>query len=95
MTWTTLAAQGNGAPTGQWGGLSFLLTAYLTDEASMDQHVDKYVPADNNAGWGFATAIIVLALVCIAGATYVHKATYKHPTDLTARSHGGAAEHSP
>lgn len=57
----------------------------------MDEHKDRYVPADNNAGWGFATGIILLAVLCIAGATYVHKTQYKHPTDLTMRAHTGAA----
>jgi len=60
----------------------------------MEPHKDRYVPADSNGGWGFATAIVVRALVLIAGVTYIHKATYKHPTDLTARSHGGGAAHA-
>jgi hypothetical protein len=52
------------------------------------QYVDRYVPADNNGGWGFATGIILLALVCIATATYIHKKTYKHPTDVTWQAKG-------
>jgi hypothetical protein len=54
----------------------------------MAQHVDRYVPADTNGGWGFATAVIVFALVLIAGVTYIHKTTYKHPTDVTWRGIG-------
>ena len=52
------------------------------------QHTDRYVPAVSNGGWGFAAAIIGLALVLIATATYVHKRTYKHPTDVTAETKG-------
>ena len=50
---------------------------------AMVNHVDRYVPADTNGGWGFASGIILLAIICIATATYVHKQTYKHPTDPT------------
>jgi cbb3-type cytochrome oxidase subunit 3 len=56
----------------------------------MAHHVDRYVPAETNGGWGFATFVIVLALVLIAGVTYIHKTTYKHPTDVTARAIGDA-----
>ncbi len=51
-------------------------------------HTDKYVPADNNGGWGVAAGIIVLALLFISAATYIHKRTYKPPTDVTAQVHG-------
>ena len=59
----------------------------------MDPHIDRYVPADTNGGWGFAAGIIALAVLCIAGATYIHKTTYKHPTDVTwhGRGSGDAA----
>ena len=49
----------------------------------MSNHVDRYVPAETNGGWGFASAVIVFAVVLIAGVTYIHKTTYKHPTDVT------------
>ena len=55
------------------------------------QYVDRYVPADNNGGWGIAAIIVTLALVCIATATYVHKKTYKHPTDVTWHARGAQA----
>ncbi|HZI40404.1 MAG TPA: hypothetical protein VFD67_01830 [Gemmatimonadaceae bacterium] len=59
------------------------------------QHVDRYVPANTNGGWGVAAGIILLALACIATATYVHKKTYKHPTDVTWHGRGEAnAEHA-
>lgn len=49
----------------------------------MAEHVDRYIPANTNAGWGIASLIIALVIVCIVGATYIHKETYKHPTDPT------------
>jgi hypothetical protein len=37
--------------------------------------------------------VILLAIICIATATYVHKRTYKHPTDVT--WHGkGSGDHA-
>ena len=49
----------------------------------MAPHVDRYVPAQTNGGKGFAAFIIALALACVATATYIHKQTYRHPTDAT------------
>lgn len=46
-------------------------------------HVDRYVPANTNGGWGIAAGVILLAVACIVTATYVHKRTYRHPTDVT------------
>jgi hypothetical protein len=51
-------------------------------EESME-HQDRYVPADTNAGWPFATGIVLLAVAFAVGAFVVHKKTYKHPTDVT------------
>jgi len=53
------------------------------------QYVDRYVPAETNSGWGIAAFIVLLALACIATATYVHRRTYKHPTDVTWHAKGG------
>ena len=50
---------------------------------AMANHVDRYVPAQTNGGWGVASGVILLAVICIATATYVHKQTYRHPTDPT------------
>jgi hypothetical protein len=52
------------------------------------QYVDRYVPAETNSGWGIAAFIVLLAVACIATATYVHKRTYRHPTDVTWHSKG-------
>ena len=57
------------------------------------QQVDRYVPADTNAGWGIAAGVILLAVLCIATATYVHKKTYRHPTDVTWHAKGEAEKH--
>ena len=53
------------------------------------QHVDRYVPANTNGGWGFAAGVLLLVLACIVTATYVHRKTYKHPTDVTWHAKGG------
>jgi hypothetical protein len=60
-----------------------------------DRYVDRYVPADTNAGWGIAGGIILLALTCIATATYIHKKTYRHPTDVTWQAVGSGGEKTP
>jgi hypothetical protein len=49
---------------------------------------DRYVAAETNGGWGFAGAVILLAVVCIVGVTIIHKNTYKHPTDVSWHSKG-------
>ena len=49
-------------------------------------YVPRYVPARTNDGWGVAALVCALALLCVVGATMIHKRTYKHPTDPTAGS---------
>ena len=63
----------------------------------MEQHIDRYVPADTNGGWIYAAAVIALAVLCIVTATYIHKKTYKHPTDVTwhGKGSGDAAPPTP
>ena len=56
------------------------------------QYSDRYVPADNNAGWGVAAGVVLLAVICIATATYIHKKTYRPPTDVTWQAKGGGTE---
>jgi hypothetical protein len=51
-------------------------------------HQDRYIPARTNEGWGAAAATVLLALVLIAGATVIHKRTYKPPTDPSWRAAG-------
>ena len=55
-------------------------------------------PVNNNAqGWGFAAFIVLLAVLCIAGAAWIHDATYCDPRDPMCVEHtdaaGTAAEH--
>ena len=45
-------------------------------------HVDRFIPAHTNGGWGVAGLVALLAILCIAGATYLYRTTYKHPTDI-------------
>jgi hypothetical protein len=49
----------------------------------MDHHVDRYIPADTNGGWGFAAGVIALAVFFIVSVTIIHRNTYRHPTDVT------------
>jgi hypothetical protein len=49
----------------------------------MDQHIDRYVPADTNGGWGIAAGVVMLAVLLIVAVTMIHKRTYKHPTNVT------------
>jgi len=61
----------------------------------MAPHVDRYVPAQTNGGKGFAAFIIALALACVVTATYIHKQTYRHPTDPTWHSKGSGDQAPP
>lgn len=51
-------------------------------------HRDRYVPARTNEGWRAAALTVLLALVLVAGATVIHKRTYKPPTDPSWRAAG-------
>lgn len=44
-----------------------------------DQHADAANPDPNRLGWGFAAAIIILAIVANVTAYSIHKATYLKP----------------
>jgi hypothetical protein len=59
----------------------------------MAKHVDQYVPAETNGGWGFASGVILFTIALIVGVTYVHKQTYRHPTDV--RWHGKGSGDAP
>ena len=61
----------------------------------MSEHIDRYVPADTNGGWGVAAGVIALTVLCIVTVAYIHKQTYKHPTDVTWHGRGsGDVAHS-
>ena len=60
----------------------------------MAKYVERYVPAETNGGWGIAAGVVALAVACIVTVTYIHKQTYRHPTDVT--WHGkGSGDHAP
>lgn len=44
-------------------------------------------------GWGIAMLVVMLAVASAAGAAYVHRTTYKHPTDVRFHARGSAAAH--
>lgn len=50
-------------------------------------HPGRHIPFKRE-GWGIALAVCLLALATAATATYVHKRTYKHPTDVRMRAAG-------
>ena len=58
----------------------------------MSEYTDRYVPADTNGGWGFAAGVIAFALILIASVTYIHRQTYKHPTDVTWHGKGSGGD---
>jgi hypothetical protein len=49
--------------------------------------VARHVPF-KQGGWGIALFVCVLAVGSALSAYYVHKTTYKHPTDVRARAVG-------
>ena len=50
-------------------------------------HPGRYIPFKRE-GWGTALFVVLLALGTAAAATYVHRQTYKHPTDVRNRAAG-------
>lgn len=52
------------------------------------EHVDRYIPARTNEGWGVVGLVALLTAICIAGATYLYQTTYKHPTDVRMEAAG-------
>ena len=55
-------------------------------------HVDRHIPFKQE-GWGIALFIVLLAVGSAAFATYVHKTTYKYPTDVRFHAAGSASTH--
>ena len=50
-------------------------------------HVGRHVPFKQE-GWGIALFICLLAVGSAMTAFYVHKTTYRHPTDVRAHAVG-------
>ena len=44
-------------------------------------------------GWGIAAFVVFLAIASAATAAYVHKTTYKAPTDVRFHAAGSATTH--
>ena len=64
-----------------------------------NNHEGRHIPFKQE-GWGVALFVVFLAVASAAGATYVHKTTYKHPTDVRFHAAGtqpaaGAAHAAP
>ena len=61
-------------------------------EEPSHSHAGRHIPFKQE-GWGFAIFVVMLAVASAAGAAYVHKTTYKHPTDVRfhAAGTGGSA----
>ena len=54
------------------------------DEELMVEYTERHIPADTNGGWPFASGVILLrAGAASRRSTYMHKQTYRHPTDVT------------
>jgi len=51
--------------------------------AHIDQADRRYIPANTNQGWGYISFILLLTAALIVTVTYIHKRTYRHPTDVT------------
>jgi hypothetical protein len=58
-------------------------------DANARPHVDRYIPFKQE-GWGIALFIVLLAVASAATATFVHKKTYKHPTDVHFQATGAS-----
>ena len=61
----------------------------MHDDAPLT-HAGRHIPFKQE-GWGTALFICLLALATAATATYVHKRTYKPPTDVRFRAAGSSS----
>ena len=59
------------------------------NDAPAGSHVDRHIPFKQE-GWGVALFIVLLAAGSAAMAAYVHKTTYRPPTDVHFRAAGSA-----
>ena len=55
-------------------------------------HADRHIPFKQE-GWGIALFVVLLAVASAGFATYVHKTTYKPPTDVHFHAAGSATAH--
>jgi hypothetical protein len=61
-------------------------------DASSNQNAGRYVPFKQE-GWGIALFVVLLAAGAAGFATYVHKSTYRHPTDVRFQATGSSGSH--
>jgi hypothetical protein len=59
-------------------------------DSTTPPHVDRYIPFKQE-GWGVALFVVLLAVLAGGTAAYVHKTTYKAPTDVRFRAAGTSA----
>jgi hypothetical protein len=76
---------------------SFALIHTPISETSMHEpptspQSGRYIPFKQE-GWGIALFVVLLAVAAGGWATYVHKTTYKHPTDLRFQATGAGGSH--
>jgi hypothetical protein len=61
-------------------------------DAPTNQNSGGYVPFKQE-GWGIALFVVLLAAGAAGFATYVHKSTYRHPTDVRFQATGSSGSH--
>jgi hypothetical protein len=61
-------------------------------DAPKTQNAGTHVPFKQE-GWGVALFIVLLAVGAAGVATYVHKTTYRHPTDVRFQATGSSGSH--
>ncbi len=55
-------------------------------------HAGQHIPFKQE-GWGVALFVVFLAVASATGAWYVHKTTYKDPTDVRFHAAGNTGAH--
>ncbi|HVE80025.1 MAG TPA: hypothetical protein VNA89_14260 [Gemmatimonadaceae bacterium] len=56
----------------------------MADRTQHAPHVDRYIPAHTNRGWGIAALVTLLAVAFAVGAYVIPERTYYDPTHPTA-----------
>jgi hypothetical protein len=56
-------------------------------EPAAAPHVDRHIPFKRE-GWGVAAFIVLLAIASASTAFYIHKTTFREPTDVRMRAAG-------
>lgn len=61
-------------------------------DAPKTQDAGRHIPFKQE-GWGVALFVVLLAVATAGWATYVHKTTYRHPTDVRFQATGSGGSH--